>query len=95
LQQADVDQTAITQPIAIGIHAGGAMADTILMDADGQFKIGKSARPKNETMSGVAAQHPRDRIIQPDEVGAHVAFLCGERAKDITMENNRITHGAP
>ena len=90
-----MDQTAITQPIAIGIHAGGAMADTILMDADGQFKIGKSARPKNEAVADIATRYSRDRIIQPDEVGALVAFLCGERAKGITMENNRITRGAP
>lgn len=39
----------MTQPIVIGIDAGGTMTDTILVDADGHFKIGKSATtPKNE-----------------------------------------------
>jgi acetone carboxylase beta subunit len=39
----------VTQPIVIGIDAGGTMTDTILVDQDGHFKIGKSATtPKNE-----------------------------------------------
>lgn len=33
----------MNQPIVIGIDAGGTMTDTILVDHDGNFKIGKSA----------------------------------------------------
>ena len=36
-------------PIVIGIDAGGTMTDTILVDKDGRFKIGKAATtPRNE-----------------------------------------------
>jgi len=39
----------VSQPIVIGIDAGGTMTDTILVDKDGHFKIGKSATtPRNE-----------------------------------------------
>jgi len=39
----------VNQPIVIGIDAGGTMTDTILVDHDGNFKIGKSATtPLNE-----------------------------------------------
>nr|WP_040692126.1 hydantoinase/oxoprolinase family protein [Pseudaminobacter salicylatoxidans] len=33
----------VNQPIVIGIDAGGTMTDTILVDHEGNFKIGKSA----------------------------------------------------
>ncbi|MGB3642904.1 MAG: hydantoinase/oxoprolinase family protein [Mesorhizobium sp.] len=46
----------MTQPIVIGIDAGGTMTDTILVDADGHFKIGKSATtPKNESEGFLAS----------------------------------------
>ncbi len=51
-------------------------------------------RTLHEAMADIAAQNPQNRIIQPDEVAALVAFLCGERAKGITMENIQITGGA-
>jgi N-methylhydantoinase A len=39
----------MNQPIVIGIDAGGTMTDTILVDQDGHFKIGKAATtPRNE-----------------------------------------------
>ncbi|UDL92816.1 hydantoinase/oxoprolinase family protein [Mesorhizobium sp. PAMC28654] len=43
-------------PIVIGIDAGGTMTDTILVDQDGHFKIGKSATtPKNEAEGFLAS----------------------------------------
>jgi len=51
-------QTAseVTQPIVIGIDAGGTMTDTILVDKDGHFKIGKSATtPRNEAEGFLAS----------------------------------------
>ena len=45
-----------TSPIVIGIDAGGTMTDTILVDQDGHFKIGKSATtPKNEAEGFIAS----------------------------------------
>jgi len=46
----------VTHPIVIGIDAGGTMTDTILVDADGHFKIGKSATtPRNESEGFIAS----------------------------------------
>lgn len=53
--------------------------------------MGRSAA---ELMAEIAAQNPQQRIIQPDEIAALVGFLCGERAKGITMENIKVTGGA-
>jgi acetone carboxylase beta subunit len=51
-----LDQIATSRPIVIGIDAGGTMTDTILVDADGHFKIGKSATtPKNEAEGFIAS----------------------------------------
>ncbi|RUW23868.1 hydantoinase/oxoprolinase family protein [Mesorhizobium sp. M4B.F.Ca.ET.215.01.1.1] len=45
-----------TNPIVIGIDAGGTMTDTILVDQDGHFKIGKSATtPRNEAEGFLAS----------------------------------------
>jgi len=42
--------TDIGNPIVIGIDAGGTMTDTILVDANGHFKIGKAATtPRDES----------------------------------------------
>ncbi|MBX3598181.1 MAG: SDR family oxidoreductase [Rhizobiaceae bacterium] len=51
-------------------------------------------RTASELMAEIAAQNPQQRIIQPDEIAALVAFLCSERAKGITMENIKVTGGA-
>ncbi|WP_315927068.1 hydantoinase/oxoprolinase family protein [Mesorhizobium sp. SP-1A] len=46
----------MNQPIVIGIDAGGTMTDTILVDSQGHFKIGKSATtPKNEAEGFLAS----------------------------------------
>lgn len=47
-----------------------------------------------QAMSDIAGQNPQKRIIQPSEVAALAAFLCGEEAKGITAENIQITGGA-
>lgn len=51
-------------------------------------------RTLEEAMADIAARNPQGRIIQPGEVATLVAFLCGDAAKGITMENIQITGGA-
>lgn len=51
-------------------------------------------RTVEEAISDIASQNPQNRIIQSQEVAALAAFLCGEGAKGITMENIQITGGA-
>ena len=46
----------MTNPIVIGIDAGGTMTDTILVDERGHFKIGKAATtPRNEAEGFIAS----------------------------------------
>lgn len=48
--------SSVGNPIVIGIDAGGTMTDTILVDKDGHFKIGKSATtPRNEAEGFLAS----------------------------------------
>lgn len=51
-------------------------------------------RTLEEGMADIARQNPQGRIIQPNEIASLVAYLCGEEAKGITMENIQITGGA-
>lgn len=45
----------MTQPIVIGIDAGGTMTDTILVDAQGRFTIGKAATTPQDESEGFIA----------------------------------------
>jgi NAD(P)-dependent dehydrogenase (short-subunit alcohol dehydrogenase family) len=47
-----------------------------------------------QAMAEIAGQNPQKRIIQPSEVAALAAFLCGDEAKGVTAENIQITGGA-
>lgn len=51
-------------------------------------------RTVEQAMADIARQNPQHRIIQSSEVAALAAFLCGEDAKGITMENIQVTGGA-
>jgi NAD(P)-dependent dehydrogenase (short-subunit alcohol dehydrogenase family) len=53
-----------------------------------------SGRTLEDAMADIAAQNPQQRLIQPTEIAALVAFLCSEAAKGITAENIQITGGA-
>jgi NAD(P)-dependent dehydrogenase (short-subunit alcohol dehydrogenase family) len=70
--------------------------ETELMRRNVQQVVEREGRGRTmeEAMSDIAAQNPQNRIIQPDEIAALAAFLCGEGARGITMENIQITGGA-
>ncbi|UVK39178.1 hydantoinase/oxoprolinase family protein [Mesorhizobium sp. AR10] len=56
MTQPNLTSPVVGNPIVIGIDAGGTMTDTILVDQDGHFKIGKSATtPKNEAEGFLAS----------------------------------------
>lgn len=51
-----MDTSTTSEPIVIGIDAGGTMTDTILVDRNGHFKIGKAATtPHNEAEGFIAS----------------------------------------
>ncbi|TXI02095.1 MAG: SDR family oxidoreductase [Rhizobium sp.] len=51
-------------------------------------------RTVEEAYADIARDNPQQRVIQVDEVAALAAFLCGDEARGITMENIQITGGA-
>ena len=53
-----------------------------------------SVRTLADAMADIARQNPQNRIIQPSEIAALVAFLSGEEARGITMENIQVTGGS-
>ncbi|WP_352660148.1 hydantoinase/oxoprolinase family protein [Mesorhizobium sp. M0621] len=56
MTQPNLTSPIVGNPIVVGIDAGGTMTDTILVDQDGHFKIGKSATtPKNEAEGFLAS----------------------------------------
>ena len=72
----------MTNPIVIGIDAGGTMTDTILVDAKGHFKIGKAATtPQDESQGFIqSAEDAADAWgISLDELftGVNVVLYSG------------------
>jgi 3-hydroxybutyrate dehydrogenase len=53
-----------------------------------------SGRTLEDAMADIARQNPQQRIVQPGEIAALAAFLCGDDAKGITAENIQLTGGA-
>lgn len=70
--------------------------ETELMRRNVEQVVAREGRGRSpgEAMAEIASQNPQQRIIQPQEVAALVAFLCREEARGITMENIQITGGA-
>lgn len=75
MTQPDAMERNVTLPIVIGIDAGGTMTDTILVDKDGHFKIGKSATtPANEAEGFLTSAHDASDAwgISLDDLFGHV-----------------------
>jgi 3-hydroxybutyrate dehydrogenase len=70
--------------------------ETELMHRNVAQVVAKEGKGKTvaQAMADIADQNPQKRIIQPSEVAALAAFLCGDDAKGITAEEIKITGGA-
>lgn len=70
--------------------------DTPMMHSDLADVVARERRGRSvsEARAEIAAQNPQGRIIQPEEIAAVVAFLIGDAAKGITMEEIKVTGGA-
>ena len=70
--------------------------ETELMHRNVAQVVANEGRGKTiaQAMADIADQIPQQRIIQPSEVAALAAFLCGDEARGITAENIQITGGA-
>ncbi|NES06027.1 MAG: SDR family oxidoreductase [Okeania sp. SIO2F4] len=60
--------------------------------------IGRLAQVEGRTaaeyLEEIKQSYPQKRIIQPQEVGSLVAFLCRDEALGITMEDITIAAGS-
>ena len=70
--------------------------ETELMHRNVAQVVAKEGKGKTvaQAMADIADQNPQKRIIQPSEVAALAAFLCGDEARGITAEEIKITGGA-
>lgn len=70
--------------------------DTPMMQSDLAEVVAREGRGRSvaEARAEIAAQNPQGRIIQPEEIAAVIAFLIGDAAKGITMEEIKVTGGA-
>lgn len=68
--------------------------DLMRRDLEEIVALEGKGRSVNQAMADIAEANPQKRIIQPEEIAALVAFLCGDAAKGLTMENVQVTGGA-
>jgi NAD(P)-dependent dehydrogenase (short-subunit alcohol dehydrogenase family) len=54
----------------------------------------KSDRTQAEQIAIMGASNPQNRLIQPGEIAALVAFCCSEEAAGLTMEDIQVSAGA-
>ncbi|MGI9406471.1 MAG: SDR family NAD(P)-dependent oxidoreductase [Hyphomicrobiaceae bacterium] len=68
--------------------------ETDMLRASAAEAAAASGRTVAEEIDEFRNSIPQNRLVQPDEVGALIAFLCGENAGGITMEDIQINAGA-
>lgn len=54
----------------------------------------KSGRSQAEEIEIMGASNPQNRLIQPSEIAALVAFCCSEATDGLTMEDIQVNAGA-
>lgn len=54
----------------------------------------KSGRDVSDEVADLARANPQNRLVQPDEVAAVVAFACSNKAPALTMEDILVNAGA-
>lgn len=53
-----------------------------------------SGRSVEEEIADMAQSNPQNRLIQPEEIAALVAFCCSDAASGLTMEDIQVNAGA-
>jgi NAD(P)-dependent dehydrogenase (short-subunit alcohol dehydrogenase family) len=54
----------------------------------------RTGRSQAQEIAIMAASNPQNRLVQPQEIAALVAFCCSEAAKGLTMEDIQLNAGA-
>ena len=54
----------------------------------------RTGRSQTEEIAIMAASNPQNRLVQPEEIAALVAFCCSQAAAGLTMEDIQLNAGA-
>lgn len=68
--------------------------ETEMLRASAATLAHKSGRSQAEEIAIMASSNPQNRLIQPSEISALVAFCCTDAAAGLTMEDIQVAAGA-
>lgn len=68
--------------------------ETEMLHASTRQMAQRSGRGVDQELRDIAAANPQQRLVQPQEVAALVAFCCTDAAGALTMEDIQINAGA-
>ena len=67
---------------------------TEMMNKSFQAKAKEQGASFEEEIGALVSQSPQKRLVQPQEIGTLIAFLCREEAAGITMEDIQVNAAA-
>ena len=67
---------------------------TEMMNKSFQAKAKVRGTSFDEEIGALISESPQQRLVQPEEIGALIAFLCREEAAGITMEDIQVNAAA-
>lgn len=68
--------------------------ETEMLHQSAAIMARKSGRTHEAEIDALAAANPQNRLVQPKEIAALVAFLCTDAAPALTMEDISVNAGA-
>jgi NAD(P)-dependent dehydrogenase (short-subunit alcohol dehydrogenase family) len=68
--------------------------ETDMLRESASILAGKSGHSQAEEIAIMGAPNPQNRLIQPSEISALVAFCCSDAAAGLTMEDIQVNAGA-
>ena len=68
--------------------------ETDMLRESASILASKSGRSQAEEIAIMGASNPQNRLIQPSEIAALVAFCCSDAAAGLTMEDIQVNAGA-
>ena len=67
---------------------------TEMMNKSFEAKAKARGTSFDEEIGALISESPQQRLVQPEEIGALIAFLCREEAAGITMEDIQVNAAA-
>ena len=91
----------LTRSLALEVAATGitvnavcpGFTDTDIVAESVQRIVGKTGRSEAEAMAEFTRHNPQGRLVQPEEVAATVAWLCGDAAGSVHGQSISVSGG--